>query len=165
MKTLGMDETISIQQVRVAAGKKLDLEDNQDVSVLKGDWVWIQVNCQRNGLVVSLARLSLVGEPSSEEQMDFLSHLHDAVDWMVETIRPNKKMAFYFTESRGRSILPRAFSLDPNSIGELLIGPGKSFQMMTGSVFSVEPVVQSADFGDVFINQMVYLDEEQLVVI
>lgn len=151
-------------EVRVAAGKKLDLEYIENTTIQEGDWVWNRVMVEKGDFAVRLTRLKLVDTPSPAHEA-FLSHLQDAVDWMVETIRPNKKMTFYFTGSRGRSIVPKAFSLDKAAFGGQVIEPGQYFVLRPGSVLSVEPVVQSVEFGEVYINEIALLDDHGVVVI
>ena len=155
---------VLIESVQVAAGKRLDIKEIQTATIRDGDWVWIQVVIEKEDIPIRLSRLGVIGTPSPA-QKDFLTHLQEAVDWMVEGLQPNKKMGFYFTESRGRNIIPHGRLLNSDDAGEKTIEPGKRFMIEPGNILSIEPALQSNAFGAASINALVLMGEDRAIVI
>jgi Xaa-Pro aminopeptidase len=113
----------------------------------------------RNNYAFDASRVTVVGKPT-RAQVDYLNHLAEATEWMIEEMLPDRSFRFNLTESRGRLIHPSAHGIGLEICENPRIDINKDFVLKPGMVVCVEPSVLSKTEGEMAIKEMVLISEK-----
>jgi Xaa-Pro dipeptidase len=124
----------------------------------RGDWIFLEVTGWRDYYGFDASRVALVGKPS-EEQKEYLTHLVEATQWMIDELKPGREFRFTSTESRGRMIRPMAHGIGLEIFENPWLVVDREFVLSPGMVLCVEPVVASKQFGEMAIKEMILITD------
>ncbi len=149
-------EAVSLHTLEVMHGKRISpgLENRNEIQ--DGDFLSIDLTGRVNNLAFDLKRVAVVGQPTSQ-QKDYLDHLVEATNWMIEAIVPGKKMTFYPAESRGRLIIPIGYEIDVEIRRIQRIVAREEFNLPVGIMLCIAPTVKSPEFGTMAHSEMIVL--------
>jgi Xaa-Pro aminopeptidase len=150
-----------VHGVRVAAGASLQQQAPpiDSLSLLKeGDFVYLQVWGWVQGYAFNASRVQVIGSPSDQQQ-EYLQHLVEAAEWMVSSIKPDRRFTFYYAESRGREIYPRAHGIGLELAEAPWIRIQQSFVARQGMVFCVAPIVACRTFGRMSVSRTIVIEK------
>jgi len=156
-----------IPRVRVANGKTvstLGWPMVRDHSLEKGDLVYLDFIGWYGGYGFDNSRVAVVGKPS-DQQRDYLEHLVEATEWMIEVLKPGKEIEFVYTESRARTILPFGHGIGLEICENPWITLGRSVTLEPNMVVSIEPIVTSREIGGMSIEDTVLVTEDNIRVL
>ncbi len=151
-------EASSLQTVTVKYGKMISLELELQSELCDGDFLSINLAGRLNQVAFDLTRVAVVGSPAAQ-QKDYLDHLREATQWMIETIVTGRKMTFYPAESRKRLITPIAYEIDADNRHVQRITAREEFSLPIGMVLCIAPTITSREFGTMTHSEMVVLTE------
>lgn len=152
-----------VARVGVQSGAALRLRGWPPVTgraLADGDLVQVEIAGWAGGYAFSAARVQAVGA-ASPEQAEHLAHLGEAVEWMRESLQPERPMGFVMTVHREQRIMPAAhgIGLDIFEHPWILPGPGPKKQAVPlGGVLCVEPVMTNTRFGSVASKRTVLVE-------
>jgi Xaa-Pro aminopeptidase len=156
-----------VVRVRVSSGKKVSTLGWPMVTsavLEKGDVVYLDFIGWCDNYGFDNSRVTVVGPPTSAQQ-DYLEHLSDAVDWMVEVIKPGTEVMFPYTESRDRTIIPFGHGIGLEICENPWITMGRKTSIEPGMVMCVEPIVISQEFGGMNIEDTVLVSDDGVEVL
>jgi Xaa-Pro aminopeptidase len=157
-------ETHSLRTLEVKYGKMISAQLEVQNEIQEGDFLSIHLAGRANNVAFDLNRVTVVGQPTAR-QRDYLDHLIEATNWMIEGIVPGRKMTFYPAESRGRLITPVAYEIDAEIRPVPRINPREDFILPAGIVLCVAPTIKSPEFGTMTHSEMVVLMEIEVEVL
>lgn len=134
------------------------LSSDPTIILCEDNIVHLEISGRAAGYGFNMSRLKVLGRPTGE-QIDLMEHLAEAAEWMIETLQPNKRTTFYFTESRGRTILAQAYGIGLEIEEKPQISIQRSMTPLPGMALCVAPAVTSKEFGSVTIKEMVAIGE------
>ncbi len=151
-----------VARVRVSSGKRIStlkwpMAGAQTLE--NGDFVFLDVIGWRQNYGFDASRVAVVGRPSGE-QVDYLEHLGEATQWMIDEMKPEREFRFPLTESHGRTIQPMAHGIGLEICENPWITAGKDFVLKPGMVMCVEPQVNSKPFGGMAVEEIVLVTDE-----
>ncbi|MBN1314001.1 MAG: aminopeptidase P family protein [Anaerolineales bacterium] len=146
-----------VLRIRVSSGGK-NLSSNPRLVLDKGDFVHLEVAGRAAGYAFDLSRVKVVGQPTAE-QIDYMDHLAEAVEWMTETMQPQKRITYYYTESRGRSILAQAHGIGLEIAENPRVGIHQPLAVQPDMVLCVAPAINCQVFGSMAIKEMIEIRE------
>ena len=123
-----------------------------------GDFLYLQVAGWEQGYAFYASRAMVVGMPSPQQQ-DYLDHLKEVTEWMVENLQAEKKVTFCYTESRGRELHPKAHGIGVELVKKPELQTEKKFLPKSGMVLCVAPEVVDYTFGKMSYSMTIVLDE------
>jgi Xaa-Pro aminopeptidase len=132
--------------------------------ILDGDFLSINLSGWLNNYPFDLKRVKVVGQPTPH-QKDYLDHLIEATNWMIQAIVPGRMMTFYPAESRGRLITPIAYELDMEISEVSRINPREQFTLPVGIVLCIAPSIKSPEFGTMTHSEMIVLMENDVKIL
>ena len=147
--------------VQVAAGHSVQAQEQRARSqgpLAEGDFVYLRAWGWAQGYGFDASRVKVIGPPSAQQQ-DYLRHLTQATEWMVGNMEPNRRVTFYYTESRGREIHPGAHGIGLELAEEPWIQIQRAFVPKPGIVLRVAPTVACKTFGRMSISRMIVIGE------
>jgi Xaa-Pro aminopeptidase len=150
-----------IPRIRVSTGPKiasLQWPMVGDRALERGDLVYLDFIGWYGNYGFDNSRVAVVGKASAE-QKDYLDHLVEATEWMLDLLRPGREWEFVYTESRGRSITPLAHGIGLEICEQPWITMGKRFTLEPDMVLCVEPIVNSPRFGSMAIEETVVVTQ------
>ena len=100
----GINPLLSLE---VKYGKMISPSLEPPNEIREGDFLSIKVSGRLNDYAFTMERVTVVGQPTNH-QKDYLDHLIEATNWMIETIVPGRKMTFYTAKSRGQRNYPKS---------------------------------------------------------
>jgi Xaa-Pro aminopeptidase len=153
-----------IPRVRVSSGKRIKTLTWPMTSkqVLEdGDFVFLDLIGWYSNYGWDNSRVAVVGKPTTEQQ-SYLDHLREATDWMLEVMKPGKKMELVYTESRTRQIVPMAHGIGLEICENPWVNPNQYFTLQPGMVLCVEPILFTPEFGGMSIEDTVVVAEDRL---
>jgi len=156
-----------IPRVRVANGPSvttLGWPMVRDKKLEKGDLVYLDFIGWVHGYGFDNSRATVIGKPT-DEQREYLDHLVEATEWMIEVITPGKPIEFCFTESRARNIMPFGHGIGLDICENPWVTLGRPATLEPGMVVSVEPIVIDRTLGGMNIEDTVLVTEEGLEVL
>ena len=148
-----------LHTLEVKYGKMISPELELLNDIQYGDFLSINLTGWFNSVVFDLKRVTVVGQPTSP-QKDYLDHLIEATNWMIEAIVADRKMTFYPAESRGRFITPIAYEIDADIRRVPRITAREQFNLPVGMVICIAPTIKSAEFGTMSHSEMIVLAEQ-----
>ncbi len=148
----------SVRTLDVKFGKWISPDLMSHNQLQDGDFLSITLSGWLNNFAFNMKRVNVIGQPTAP-QRDYLEHLVEATNWMIQTIVPGRKMTFYPAESRGRLISPIAYELDSDCREISRIIPGEQFILPIGMVLCIAPSVNSPEFGTMVHSEMIVLVE------
>jgi Xaa-Pro aminopeptidase len=150
-----------VTSIRVSSGKRIVAPPwtaSAARELQPEDLVYLQVVGRLHNYGFDASRARAVGGPTLVQQ-EYLDHLIEAVEWMVDVLKPGTTVQFVRANSRGRSILPFANGIGVE-IGESpWVTPGVKLTPQPGMVLCVKPTVNSSQFGSMAIGDMVVINE------
>jgi Xaa-Pro aminopeptidase len=123
-----------------------------------GDFVFMDVIGWRKNYGFDASRVTVVGKPTAE-QVDYLEHMIEATQWMIDEMKPDRGFRFSLTESRGRTIQVAAHGIGLEICENPWITAGKDFVLTPGMVLCVEPQVISKQFGGMAVEEIVLVTD------
>jgi Xaa-Pro aminopeptidase len=156
-----------IPRVRVANGQTISTLGwpmVRDRVLEKGDLVYLDFIGWYGGYGFDNSRVAVVGKPS-DRQKDYLEHLVEATEWMIEVIEPGKEIEFVFTESRARTIMPFGHGIGLEICENPWVTLGRSVTLEPNMVVSIEPIVVSQEMGGMNIEDTVLVTEDGIEVL
>lgn len=156
-----------IPRIRVSTGAKITslrwpMVGNRRLE--RGDLVYLDFIGWYGNYGFDNSRVTVVGE-ASVEQRDYLDHLVEATEWMLDLLRPDIEWEFVHTESRGRSIMPLAHGIGLEICEQPWIMVDKRFTLEPNMVLCVEPIVNSTRFGSMAIEETVLVTQTGIEVL
>ncbi len=156
-----------IPRVRVANGKQVTtlgwpMVKNQVLE--DGDFVYLDFIGWVGGYGFDNSRVTVVGKPS-DAQRDYLEHLVEATEWMIEILEPGKPVEFCYTESRARTIMPFGHGIGLAICENPWVTLGRAVTLEPGMVVSIEPVVIDQTLGGANIEDTVLVTETGIEVL
>lgn len=150
-----------IPRVRVSSGKKIQtltwpMTSKQILE--EGDFVFLDLIGWYANYGWDNSRVSVVGRPSSEQKA-YLDSMVDATAWMIEVMKPGKKMEFVYTESRGRNIIPMAHGIGLEICENPWINVSQFFTLKPGMVLCVEPILVTPEYGGMCTEDTIVVTE------
>ena len=152
-------EANSLHTLEVKYGKIISPQLEMSNEIQDGDFLSIHLAGWVNNVAFDLKRVTVVGQPTAH-QRDYLDHLIEATNWMIETIVPGRNMTFYPAESRGRLITPLAYEIDAEIRPVPRINPREDFNLPAGMVLCIAPTIKSPEFGTMTHSEMLVLMEK-----
>jgi Xaa-Pro aminopeptidase len=145
----------SISYIRVSSGKpmlalKWPMATRQLLQ--DGDFVYLQIGGWYQNYAFESSRVTVVGAPS-QDQVEYLNHLVEATDWMIEEMKPGREFRFIMTESRARPIRPMGHGIGLELHENPWVIINKQFTLSPGMVLCVEPMVSTKEFGTMGIGE------------
>lgn len=150
-----------VARIRVSSGESISTLRWPMVtgqSLERGDWVFLDVIGWREHYGFDASRVAVVGKPT-EEQKEYLNHMVEATQWMIDELKPGREFRFTLTESRGRTIRPLAHGIGLEICENPWIVTDREFVLAPGMVICVEPVVVSKKYGEMTIEEMVLVTD------
>ncbi len=148
-----------LRNLDVKFGKWISPDKRSQNKLQDGDFLSITLSGWLNNFVFNIKRVNVIGQPTAH-QKDYLDHLIEATNWMIQTIVPGRNMAFYPAESRGRVISPIAYELDTDFREISRIIPREPFVLPIGMVLCIAPSIKSPEFGTMVHSEMIVLVED-----
>ena len=145
--------------LEVKYGKMISPELELRSEIQDGEFLSIDLTGRVNGIAFDLKRVTVAGQPATH-QKDYLDHLVEATNWMIEAIVPGRKMTFYPAESRGRLITPIAYEIDADMRRTPRIIAREQFNLPVGMVLCIAPTIKSPEFGTMAHSEMIVLMEK-----
>ncbi len=136
----------------------------EDRALEEGDFVYLDLAGWCGGYGFDNSRVTTVGRPS-DVQKDYLEHLVDATEWMIEVMEPGKGVEYVFTESRARTITPFGHGIGLEICENPLILMGRRVTLEAGLVVSVKPAVLDRAFGGMSIADTVLITKDDVRVL
>ncbi len=127
----------------------------------EGDFVYLRAWGWAQGYGFDASQVKVI-DPSSAQQQDYLQHLAQATEWMVGNIEPDRRITFYYTESRGRTIYPGVHGIGLELAEEPWLDVQDAFVPKPGMVLRVAPVVACKTFGRMSISRTMVIEERGL---
>lgn len=146
--------TLEVKYGKIVSPELVLLNEMQN-----GDFLSINLTGWLNRVAFDLKRVTVVGQPTTH-QKDYLDHLIEATNWMIEAIVPGRKMTFYPAESRGRLITPIAYEIDADIRRVPRVTAREQFNLPVGTVLCIAPTIKSPEFGTMTHSEMVVLTEK-----
>ncbi|MFC2099964.1 M24 family metallopeptidase [Candidatus Bipolaricaulota bacterium] len=156
-----------IPRVRVANGPTvttLGWPMVRDQALNEGDLVYIDFIGWVHGYGFDNSRATVVGKPT-DAQRDYLDHLVEATDWMIEVLKPGKPIEFCYTESRTRTIMPFGHGIGLDICENPWVTLGRPVTLEPGMVVSIEPIVIDHKLGGMNIEDTVLVTADGLEVL
>lgn len=150
-----------IPRVRVSSGDRLtELRWPQvDQRQLKeGDLLFLDLIGWYGNYGFDNSRVTVVGTPT-DDQIDYLNHAVEATDWMIEALRPGMINEFFYTESRGRKILPFAHGIGLEICENPWLTTTEKAVLEPNMVLCVEPTLESDRYGSIAVEDTVVITE------
>lgn len=150
-----------IPRVRVSSGKKittLSWPQTKARKLGRGDFVYLDFIGWFGNYGFDNSRVTVVGEPT-DEQRDYLNHLVEATEWMIEVLKPRVKIGFVYTESRGRAITPFGHGIGLEICENPWILRDRKVVLQLNMVLCIEPMLVSSKFGSMAIEDTVVITE------
>ena len=148
-----------LQTLEVKYGKMISPEVELRSEIQDGDFLSIHLFGRLNHIAFDLIRVTVVGQPTTQ-QKDYLDHLIEATNWMIEAIVPGRKMTLYPAESRGRLITPIAYEIDADYRRVPRITAREQFNLPVGMVLCIAPTIKSPECGTMAHSEMIVLAEK-----
>jgi Xaa-Pro aminopeptidase len=145
--------------LEVKYGKMISPALELQNEIQDGDFLSIDLTGWVNSIAFDLKRITIVGQPTPH-QKDYLDHLIEATNWMIEAIVPGRIMTLYPAESRGRLITPIAYEIDADNRRAPKIIAREQFNLPVGMVLCIAPTIKSPEFGTMAHSEMIVLAEE-----
>ncbi len=156
LNNIGMHPLYTLE---VKYGKMISPDLELQKKIQEGDFISINLAGRVNDFTFDLKRASVVGQPTPQ-QTDYLEHLVEATDWMIQTIKPGRSMTFYSAESRGRLITPIAYEIDTDLREIQRITAREQFFLPVGTILCIAPSIKSPEFGTMTHSEMIILREQ-----
>jgi len=156
-----------IPRVRIANGKTittLGWPMVKDKKLKKGDLVYLDFIGWYGGYGFDNSRVTVVGKPT-DAQKDYLEHLLEATEWMIEVLTPGKEIEFSYTESRARTIMPFGHGIGLEICENPWITLGRGVMLKPNMMVSIEPIVISREMGGMNIEDTVLVTETGIEVL
>jgi Xaa-Pro dipeptidase len=150
-----------LPRVRVSSGAKVsDLRWPQvsDRQLQKGDFVYLDLIGWYGNYGFDNSRVTVVGGVTGA-QADFLNHMVEATDWMIDTLKPGRPARFVYTESRDRIITPFGHGIGLEICEHPWITMGREFVPQPNMVLCIEPSLESQEYGSMAIEDTVAITE------
>jgi Xaa-Pro aminopeptidase len=151
-----------VARVSVNSGSKLNARSWPPVTdrILEdGDFVMAEIAGWAGGYAFSRSGVQVVGQATSEQKAH-LKHLAEAVDWMVETLKPHKDLGYVLTIHREQRIMPaaHAIGLEIFEYPWIVMGPvADKPTIKPNTVMCVEPILQDSRFGSMSAKKTVFI--------
>jgi Xaa-Pro aminopeptidase len=146
-----------VVRVRVSSGKRIFSLNWPMVSgreLEEGDLVYLDFIGWFENYGFNNSRVTVVGTPNNR-QREYLDHLVDALEWMIEVIEPHREVMFPYTQSRGREIFPFGHGIGLEICENPWLTTGQTVQIEPGMVICLEPSVQSPELGRISLEDTV----------
>jgi len=156
-----------IPRVRVANGKTISTLGwpmVKDRKLNKGDLVYLDFIGWYGGYGFDNSRVTVVGKPSGQ-QRNFLEHLVEVTEWMIDVLKPGKEIEFCYTESRARTIMPFGHGIGLEICENPWVTLGRPVTLEPNMVISIEPIVISREMGGMNIEDTVLVTESGIEVL
>lgn len=156
-----------IPRVRVASGPSittLGWPMVRDQALQKGDLVYLDFIGWMHGYGFDNSRATVVGKPT-DEQREYLDHMVEATEWMVEIIKPGKPFEVCYTQSRDRTIMPFGHGIGLDICENPWVTLGRPVTLEPGMVVSIEPIVIDRGLGGMNIEDTVLVTEDGVEVL
>jgi Xaa-Pro dipeptidase len=150
-----------IPRVRVSSGTKVsDLRWPQvgDRQLHKGDFVYLDLIGWYGNYGFDNSRVTVVGRATGA-QADFLDHIVEATEWMIDTLKPGRPARFVYTESRDRTISPFGHGIGLEICENPWITEGREFVPRPGMVLCIEPFLESEEYGGMAIEDTIAITD------
>lgn len=150
-----------VSRVRVCSGKCIHPHIWPQVDrrrLEQGDLVFINLVGMVMGYGFDCSRAAVAGK-ADLEQLDYLQHLAEATDWMINRLKPGSE-TFFLAESRGRVITARAHGIGLEIVEMPWVEISKPVKLKPGMVLCVEPMITSTRFGSMSVEDMVVITED-----
>ncbi len=138
-----------IPRVRVASGRSvttLGWPMVRDRKLQQGDLVYLDFIGWVNGYGFDNSRATVVGNPT-DQQREYLDHMVEAIEWMMEIIKPSVPFELCYTESRARTIMPFGHGIGLDICETPWVTLGRPVTLEPGMVVSIEPIVIDQELG------------------
>ncbi len=151
-----------VPRVRVSSGKQVKTSGwplTAQKQIEEGDLVYLDVIGWVSNYGFDNSRVTVAGK-AREEQQDYLNHMLEVTEWMTGALKPGEEIAFYYTESRTRNIIPYAHGIGLEIMENPLVSMGSPTRLLPGMVLCVEPTLISKEFGGMSIKNTVHITAE-----
>jgi Xaa-Pro aminopeptidase len=154
----GADEILQISMISGSTIHSSILSPNPQTILKDGEFIYLEVTGWAAGYSFDLSRVKVCGNPT-DAQVDYMEHLAQATEWMIESMRPDYQTTFYHTESRGRTIQAQAHGIGLDIEENPRMKIKQSITLKQGMTLCVAPVVSSLNFGSMSIKEMIVMHE------